>query len=139
MRLFMSFTHSKRKLKRPLSTTSKLVVGATRRSSGNVKRPLATEDDSQITLGSGNVFLDVGFPSAEAENLRIRADLLLDLRHVIREKGWTQVQAAEFFQETQPRISCLMNGDVTRFSIDKLINLLAKAGLRVHVAVKKAA
>jgi predicted XRE-type DNA-binding protein len=94
---------------------------------------------SLITLGSGNVFFALGFPPAEAENLRIRADLLIDLRHVIHEKGWTQTQAAEFFQETQPRISCIITGDVTRFSIDKLINLLAKAGLQVHVAVKKAA
>ncbi len=92
-----------------------------------------------MTPGSGNVFLDLGFPPAAAENLRIRADLLIDLRRVIREQGWTQTQAAEFFQETQPRISCLMNGDVTRFSIDKLIHLLAKAGLQVQVAVKKAA
>ncbi len=133
----MSSTHSTRKPKKPHSPTSKLVAGATKRSSTNGKPP--AKDDAKITPGSGNVFLDLGFPPAEAENLRIRADLLIDLRHVIREKGWTQAQAAEFFQETQPRISCLMNGDVTRFSIDKLINLLAKAGLRVHVAVKKAA
>jgi predicted XRE-type DNA-binding protein len=32
-----------------------------------------------------------------------------------------------------------MKSDVNRFSIDKLINLLAKAGLQVQVAVKKAA
>ena len=102
-------------------------------------RYTAMEDDTQMTPGSGNVFLDLGFPPAAAENLRIRADLLIDLRRVIREQGWTQTQAAEFFQETQPRISCLMNGDVTRFSIDKLIHLLAKAGLQVQVAVKKAA
>jgi predicted XRE-type DNA-binding protein len=129
---------AKRKSKRPHSTTSKLAAGATRCSSSNVKPP-SKEDDTKITPVSGNVFLDLGFPLAEAENLRIRADLLIDLRHVIREKGWTQIQAAEFFQETQPRISCIMNGDVTRFSIDKLINLLAKAGLQVQVAVKKAA
>ncbi len=133
----MSFTHSKRKLKKPHNTTSKLAAGATGRSSSDVKPP-SKEDDVRRTPGSGNVFLDLGFPPAEAENLRVRADLLIDLRQVIREKGWTQAQAAEFFQETQPRISCLMNGDVTRFSIDKLINLLAKAGLHVRVTVKKA-
>jgi len=134
----MFSTHSKRKPKKLRSMTSKLAAGATGRSSNNVK-PSSKEDDAKITPGSGNVFLDLGFPLAEAENLRIRADLLIDLRHLIREKGWTQTQAAEFFQETQPRISCIMTGDVTRFSIDKLINLLAKAGLQVQVAVKKAA
>lgn len=118
--------------------TSKLAAGTTRRSSNNAKPP-SKEDNTKITPGSGNVFLDLGFPLVEAENLRIRADLLIDLRLVIREKAWTQTQTAEFFQETQPRISCIMNGDVTRFSIEKLINLLAKAGLQVQVAVKKAA
>jgi len=129
---------AKRKPKRPHRTISKLATGAIGRSSSNVKPP-AKEGDTKIILGSGNVFLDLGFLPGEAENLRIRADLLIDLRQVIREKGWTQTQAAEFFQETQPRISCIMNGNVTRFSIDKLINLLAKAGLQVQVAVKKAA
>ncbi len=132
----MSFMHSKRKLKKPHSTTSKLATAATGRFSSNVKRH--EKENVKITRSSGNVFLDLGFPPAEAENLRVRADLLIDLRQVIREKGWTQAQAAEFFQETQPRISCLMNGDVTRFSIDKLINLLAKAGLHVRVTIKKA-
>ena len=130
--------HSKRKQKKPHSTTSKLAAATTGRSSSNV-RLLSKEDDTKITRGSGNVFLDLGFLPAEAENLRIRADLLINLRQVIREKGWTQTQAAEFFHETQPRISCIMKGNVTRFSVDKLINLLARAGLYVQVAVKKAA
>src|SRR5258706_9758674 len=116
----MSSMHSKRKQKGPLITTSKLAADAMGRFSSNAKRH--EKEKVEITRSSGNVFLDLGFPPAEAENLRVRADLLIDLRQVIREKGWTQAQAAEFFQETQPRISCLMNGDVTRFSIDKLIN-----------------
>jgi predicted XRE-type DNA-binding protein len=86
--------------------------------------------------GSDNVFEDLGFAVEEAANLKVRADLMLDLRRYIQERGWTQEEAATFFGETQPRISNLLKGEISRFSIDKLINLLARAGLEVHVATK---
>ncbi|MEM9949134.1 MAG: XRE family transcriptional regulator, partial [Cyanobacteria bacterium P01_D01_bin.36] len=47
----------------------------------------------------------------------------------------TQKEAAEFLGETQPRISNLMNGEISRFSIDKLINLFGKIGLEVKIEV----
>ena len=98
-------------------------------------------DEPTATRGSDNVFADLGFEAEEAMNLKVRADLMLDLTRFIRERGWTQEQAAEYFGETQPRISNLMNGEISRFSVDKLINLLARAGMevRVEVAPKQAA
>ncbi len=89
----------------------------------------------RITQGSENVFEDLGFNVEEAANLKIRADLMLDIRQFIQENGWTQEQAAEFFEETQPRISNLMNGEISRFSVDKLINMLVRAGMQVKVEV----
>ncbi len=86
-----------------------------------------------VTYGNDNVFEDVGFEAEEAANLKVRADLLLDLRQYIQARGWTQAEAAAFFGETQPRISNLLNGEISRFSIDKLINMLARAGIRVRV------
>ncbi len=91
----------------------------------------------QITKGSDNVFEDLGFEAEEAMNLKIRADLMLQLRSYIEAQGWTQQQAATFFEETQPRICYLLNGDITRFSIDKLINMLAKAGMKIKVELYK--
>jgi predicted XRE-type DNA-binding protein len=98
-------------------------------------------EEVTVTRGSDNVFEDLGFEAEEAMNLKVRADLMLDLAKFIRERGWTQEQAAEYFGETQPRISNLMNGEINRFSVDKLINLLARAGMevRVEVAPKQAA
>jgi predicted XRE-type DNA-binding protein len=89
-----------------------------------------------VTRGSNNVFEDLGFEPQEAANLKIRADLLLDLRQYIQRRGWTQEEAAVFFDETQPRISNLLNGDISRFSIDKLINMLARAGMRVRMEIQ---
>ncbi|GBF80650.1 helix-turn-helix domain-containing protein [Aphanothece sacrum] len=88
-----------------------------------------------ITIGKDNIFEDLGFSREEALNLKIRADLMLTLRSFIKEKGWTQQEAAVFFEETQPRISNLMNGEISRFSVDKLLNLLGKAAIEVKLEV----
>jgi predicted XRE-type DNA-binding protein len=94
---------------------------------------------SAVTIGSSNVFEDLGFEPEEAINLKIRADLMIDLRHFIQSQKWTQTEAAEFFGETQPRISNLMNGDIDRFSIDKLVQMLTRAGMQVQVSVSNRA
>ncbi len=82
-----------------------------------------------------NIFEELGFDKEEANNLTIRADLMLDLRKFIQSNNWTQAEAAVFFGETQPRISNLMNGDIDRFAIDKLVQMLSRAGMEVRVLV----
>jgi predicted XRE-type DNA-binding protein len=89
----------------------------------------------EVIHGRNNVFEDLGFNPEEALNLKIRADLMLNIKHFIQTKGWTQKQAALFFGETQPRISDLMNGDIERFSIDKLVVMLAQAGMDIRLEV----
>lgn len=89
----------------------------------------------EITQGYNNVFEDLGFEPEEALNLKIRDDLMLNIKQFIQTKEWNQKQAALFFGETQPRISDLINGDIERFSIDKLVMMLARAGMDIHVEV----
>ena len=90
----------------------------------------------KVKEGSANVFEDLGFEREEAANLKVRSDLMLDLRRYIEQRGWTQEEAAHYFGETQPRISNLMRGEIDRFSVDKLIKMLAHAGMEVRVEVK---
>jgi predicted XRE-type DNA-binding protein len=90
---------------------------------------------SNVVIGKNNVFEDLGFEPEEAANLKIRADLIIDIQEFIQSQKWTQAEAAIFFKETQPRISNLMNGDIDRFSIDKLVQMLNRAGLNVRVLV----
>jgi predicted XRE-type DNA-binding protein len=96
---------------------------------------MLTEKKIEVTKGSDNVFEDLGFSPTEAINLKIRADLIIELRSFILEKGWTQQEAAQFFNETQPRISNLMNGDISLFSIDKLVKMIAKTPLKIKLEV----
>ena len=91
----------------------------------------------KITAGSDNVFRDIGFPEGEADNLLLRAELMSQVREVAR--GYTQQEAAKILGITQPRLNQLLNGKISLFSLDALVNMLAKAGLRVSMTVKKAA
>lgn len=90
---------------------------------------------NNITLGNDNVFEDLGFSVEEAVNLKIRSDLMLKLQSFIKEKGWNQQESADFFDESQFEISNLMNGEISQFTVDKLLNLLSKAGMAVKVEV----
>lgn len=91
----------------------------------------------KITRGSGNVFLDVGFPPNEADNLMLRAQLMSRVRAAVR--GMTQREAAKRFGVSQPRLNDLMRGKIGNFSLDALVNMLGHAGMRVELKVKRAA
>ena len=85
----------------------------------------------KMTRTEGNVFADLGFDKETAENLRIRADLMIELRDVIKRKALTQAQAAKLLGVSQPRISDLVRGKIALFTIDMLVNMLARAGKKV--------
>ena len=91
--------------------------------------------ENRVIKSQENVFEDLGFEPDEAVNLKIRADLILDLQRYIKKQNWTQQEAADFFNETQPRISNLMNGDIERFSLDKLVQMIVKTGMQIKVEV----
>ena len=76
---------------------------------------------------------------AEAEIMKLRAELMTALRDHIFKAGWTQAQAAEVFGVTQPRISDLSRGKIDRFGLDTLVNMAATAGLHVEMQVLEAA
>ena len=86
------------------------------------------------TRSTGNVFRDLGFPPDEAEHLRIRSDLLIQLQRAIASQGLKQAEAAKLLGVTQPRVSDLMRGRLDLFSGDTLIDMLARLGIRVRLA-----
>lgn len=92
-----------------------------------------TATGEQITHGSGNVFADLGFDKEEAANLQVRAHLLSRLIDFIEEEGLTQEAAADRLGVHQPRISLLLQGKISEFSADALINMLARAGLHLKI------
>lgn len=104
-----------------------------------VVREAAPEGTTHVTPAGGNVFRDLGFPPAEAENMKVRSDLMGALQGLMADRGLTQVQAAKLFGVAQPRISDLCRDKIDRFTVDTLINMLAHAGMRVRLKVVRSA
>jgi len=90
-----------------------------------------------VVNSSGNVFIDLGYSPDEAAILQMRADLMADLRKFVKAKRLTQTKAAEILGVSQSRISDLIRGKWERFSLEMLITLATRAGMRV--TLKKAA
>src|SRR5437899_571047 len=95
--------------------------------------------DHQIFRGSGNVFIDLGFSKAEAQNLKLRSQLMMHIDDFYRQSGMTQAAAAKTLRLTQPRFNALLKGRLSQFSLDALVNIASHAGLNVRLVIKKAA
>jgi predicted XRE-type DNA-binding protein len=86
-----------------------------------------------------NVFEAIEDDPVVAENMRLRAKLMIKLRNYIKQQGMTQEEAARRMGVTQPRISDLVRGKIDRFTIDMLVNMLSHAGIHVELVVDQAA
>jgi len=91
----------------------------------------------EVHSSAGNVFTDLGFSPDEAAILQMRADLMAELRKVIKTRRLTQAKAAKILRVSQSRVSDLVRGKWEKFSLEMLITLATRAGL--HVTVKTAA
>jgi predicted XRE-type DNA-binding protein len=58
---------------------------------------------------------------------------MLRLSREIKANGWTQAQAAKRLGVTQPRVSKLTKGAWQDFSLDMLLTLAGRAGLRAEL------
>ena len=76
---------------------------------------------------------------AEAANMRLRSGLMSAVKQAVAGWGLTQAEAARRLEVTQPRLSDLLRGRVDNFSLDALILLATRAGLRVRVQIEQAA
>lgn len=76
---------------------------------------------------------------AEAETMRLRADLLIALRDRVAAWKLTQAEAAKRLGISQPRLNNMLRGRIESFSLDMLTKLACRAGLRVEMKLKKAA
>ena len=112
-------------------------VGSTGRS--RVVRERVYEGTTHVTPADGNVFADLGFPPAEAENLLLRSELMTALMRIIERRRLTQARAAKLFGVSQPRISDLNRDKIDRFTLDALVNMLAHAGVKVRLVIGRSA
>jgi predicted XRE-type DNA-binding protein len=90
---------------------------------------------NEIKIGSQNVFLDIGFSSQEAENLRIRSELIDQITTLIETQNWTLEQSTTYLDSSIETLEALQRGKIGQFSIEQLITMLTHAGMKIRVEV----
>jgi predicted XRE-type DNA-binding protein len=100
-----------------------------------------------ITPAGGNVFADLGFEPEEAavlqanskriisEKLAIKDSLMIEIADWMDQKNLKQAEAAEILGVTRPRVSDVKNKKYIKFTIDALVDMLARTGKQVTLSV----
>ena len=91
----------------------------------------------EVETGSGNVFADLGLP--DAEKLKIKSGLAIEIVRAVRQRGLTQEDAGRRMDVPQPKVSALLRGDFANLSERKLMDCLTRLGYDIEITVKPAA
>ena len=86
-------------------------------------------EKANYTVGSGNVFKDLGFDRPDEE-------LAIQISKIIKQKGWTQKKAAGILGIDQPKVSALKNGRLGGFSIERLLSFLRALDRDIDIVVR---
>ena len=88
----------------------------------------------KVHRGTENIFLDIGvdYPGRTLA----RAQIMSRVAEIIKERNLTQNEASEVLGIPQSKISCLVNGKLSMFSLDHLLVLLNKLDRDVDIVIK---
>lgn len=87
-----------------------------------------------VTRGSGNVFTDLGFENPEEELLK--AQLVREIRDILKRRRLTQAKAAELLGLKQPDVSALVTGRVHKFSLERLLRCVRRLDRDVAIIIR---
>lgn len=73
--------------------------------------------------------------AADAASMKLRAELAIQIVERMQARKLTQAKAAELIGVTQPRVSDLMRGRLNLFSLDSLVDIADRIGLRTRMVV----
>lgn len=73
--------------------------------------------------------------AAEAASMKLRAELANEIIERMLARKLTQAKAAALIGVTQPRISDLMRGRLDLFSLDALVDMADRVGLRTRLII----
>ena len=93
-------------------------------------------DGVEVLRSSGNVYADLGL--ADAEKLKIKTGLVIEIRKAMRRLELTQQAAARRVGIAQPKVSGMMRGDFSNLSERKLMDCLNRLGYDIEIQVKPA-
>ena len=100
-----------------------------------------------VTKAGANLFLELGFSTAEAQKLHaasrkqindtrvLKQQLMAELSNWITEHQLKQADAAQVLMVSRPRVSDVVNQKTSKFTIDTLVEMLSRVGKPVRLAV----
>lgn len=100
------------------------------------KAAVRTINRIEVEMGSGNVFADLGLP--DADKLKIKSGLVIEITRAMRRLDLTQKAAAERMGIPQPKVSAMLRGDFNNLSERKLMDCLNRLGYDIEIKVKLA-
>ncbi len=87
-----------------------------------------------IHRGSDNIFADIA--TTHPERIQARAQVMFLIAEIIRKRGLNQKRASVLLGIPQSKVSCLMNGKLSMFSMDHLFELLNVLDSDVEIIIK---
>jgi|SRR5579862_229250 len=94
-----------------------------------------SSEKPEYELSSGNVFADFGY--ANPEEAKAKSDLAFLIRSIIKQAELTQEQVAELMDIDQPKVSKIMRGILSEFTIERLMKYLVSLGYDVEITAKQ--
>ncbi len=85
-------------------------------------------------VGSGNVFKDIGVPNAEEHF--VKAQLVLKIDTIMKQRGLKQIEAAALLGIRQPDVSKMLRGEFRQFSVERLLHFLVALDHDVEIVIK---
>jgi len=93
------------------------------------------QEHVEAFVGSGNVFEDLGYSNPEES--QAKADLSQQIHQIIKNRKLTQKKAAEIMKIDQPKVSDIIRGKLSKYTIDRLIRFLRLLGRDIEIRVKR--
>jgi predicted XRE-type DNA-binding protein len=90
--------------------------------------------ERDYSVSSGNVFADLGV--AKPEEALAKAELAHRITVLVREKRLTQLEAAKLLGVDQPKVSALIRGQLSGFSLERLMRFLLLLGQDIKITVQ---
>lgn len=88
----------------------------------------------KVEVGSGNIFADLGLP--DADELLLKAQIVVALRGLITARKLTQTEAAKRIGIGQPDLSNVLRGRFRGYSTERLMRMLTAFGQDIDITVQ---
>ena len=88
---------------------------------------------TDVETGTGNVFADLGYADAKERTLKVR--LAMEVNRILAERALPQDRVGHLLGIRQPHVSDLMRYRLNRFSVERLMDFLARLGKDVEIRI----